>query len=608
MMKKHLFSSFAVTMLMAFLASFTLSSCSEEIILEDKQEVQQEEILDIPEGAVVFSTTADDATRTSIGLDAKFYWTAGNVIWVDIAQNKSFSLGSNAMEMSADNRMARFFFSDFPEESERKPSYNLIYTGSGASYASRQTVTIPADQSQTIPNDSACIGRNGDCATAVATRNEKGQYTFKLKHKAHYLILQPYKEDNNNADWKLDSINIIELDGKPLSGTFDFATTGDISKGEAGLVASSVQNAKDTIKICTGEWALPKKANADKNNWYAVIAPDFASTKEHRLKIKYRIKLEGGVNCYNGNKEDYFTIVKELTISSDSNKVTKIKHKMTVESFSTNVFYMWDATASYWNGVSNPPTFYYDNTDPKSYNADYPKSGDDRNRFTTVTTAIPAAGQAAQYYPCRDLPNVNAMTWYAIAGDARWDNEYPWRFDDDFEHIYTKGTWFKKWDVIVAENIAYLEGQTKANCSVSFTGTVKVYKSITDEVGESRTYTGDDYRSNGFKNNTWFQPRFLSYRFDGRPNDVSKYFFLPANGHVGKPGDKDGVSCLTLGGDIHGCYWSSSAVPGANPPKAYIMELKSYSLQVRQDNGQVYHSDSTKMSYQGRAAEPSWWQ
>lgn len=605
MMKKHLFSSFAVTMLMAFAVSFTLTSCSEEI-LEDKQGTQQEEIFDIPEGAVVFSTTAD-ATRTSIDPDGKFYWTENNKIWVDTGEDDTFATGSDNMKMSDDKRFARFFFTNFPDG--LKDEYNLTYTGTNPISATK--VEIKADQSQTDPNDGTIVGINGDCATAVATRNEKGQYIFTLHHEAHYLILQPYKDIAipDARDWKLKKIEIISLDNEPLSGTYNF--------GKNGLVASSVTGASNTVIINTGgadgkqliKW---DKEGSDPNPnpiWYAVIAP--ATDGAHRLRIKYTVDPDAYIN-YDGNAstlvKEEIVITKDVTINSAANKVTKITHKMTVLRVPTDEFYQWNAIKSYWwhendDPTSNSyyyrrPTWYTDaNTD------DYPQYTTDI-RFTTLTSKAPSnTSTPASNNPCDKLPNVNAMTWYAMAGDARWDNEYPWRFDDDFEYIYTQGTWFKKWDVIVSEN-SVLDGKTKTDCDVSFMGTIDVYNNDGSVKDKDRVYDGSDYRSKQFPpfgsesqaNSSWFQPRFPSYKTAGRPNDISDYFFLPASGHFNN-GKLESI------GVIHGCYWSSTAVPGREGAGgvgcAYIMETKDFSLWVRQGNGNAG---------QGRYADVNMWQ
>ena len=598
-MKKYLFSNFAVTMLMALFAFSTLSSCSEEV-LEEKQE-SQDVNLDIPENVTVFSTAVDEATRTSLDLDAYFYWTDYDKIWVDVDNNSSFTTGSSNMEMSGDKRLARFFFSGVSMEAN---SYNLTYTGVNST--SGTSVTIPQDQSQTAPNDATHVGRNGDCATAVATKNAKGQYTFTLSHKAHYLIFQPYQDPViNTKTWKLKKIEIISLDDETLGGTFDFATTGEFAT--TGLIASTVESPSTTITINIGGAdgvALNKGKASDNPAWYAVIAP--ATDEKHNLRIKYTIDPDAEVNYINGASQDEnIVIVKDLIINSAPNRVTKIAHKMTVESFSTSVFYMWDATAPYWQDISNPPTYYGANKP----STDFPSG----NRHTSITTNAPASGRAAANSPCSGLPNVNALTWYAMAGDARWETEYPWVFDNDYNHIYTLGTWFKKWDVIVSEN-SVLAGKSITNCHKSFIGTVRIYTSSTDTEGVLREYDGTDYRSTEFPSNTWFQPRFPSYKINGRPKDTSNYFFLPANGHIERPKISNvpqNYIILSESGGIHGCYWSSSAVPGKD--LAYIIETKNFSLQVRNDNASVFRAkvkpggDEYYLNYHGRPAPTDWW-
>lgn len=575
MMKKHLFPNFAVTMLMAFVAFSTLNSCNEDIVVE-KQEVQEEN-LDIPEGVTVFSAS-DDATRTTMDSEGKFYWTDGDQIWVDVDKNGTFSKPSDDIRMSDDKRNAKFIIG----RTLRDKSYNLTYTGVNSRSGTK--VTIAAEQSQTMPNDPTHIGMDGDCASATATdEKNNGKYSFALNHKAHYLIFQPYKEEDNNSTWKLQKIEIIELDGKPLSGTYDF--------GMDGLVASSVQNANSTMTLTiSGEdgngCELHKEQGRD--SWYVVIAPDPAGTT-HRLKIKYHIKPPQLVNYYNGGDETFVISRDEVTLPSTPNKVTRIRHKMKVERYSTSVFYMWDAKAPYWQGESNPPTYYGASA------TGYPTSGD---RYTPRSATNPGPNNA-QNYPCNDLPNVNAATWYAMAGDPRWDNEYPWCFDNDLDYIYTKGTWFLRWDNIVDANSSVLgTTQTKTNCSVSFTGTnIPVYNSD-ETIKEYRNYNGADYRSQAFPNDDWFQSRNPNYKNSGRPapSEIGNYFFLPANGHIGSNAATD-IGQLALSGGIHGCYWLS----GKNPSKArvYIMETKNYALQVKQSN--AYFTD-------GRPAVPDWWQ
>ena len=495
-----------------------------------------------------------------------------------MAGDGNYSTSSDDMKMSSDKRLAKFIFAG--GETMNEPTYELTYTGINATSGTK--VTIAQDQSQ-APNLPAKIGEYGDCATAVATKNAKGQYVFTLQHKAHYLIFQPYKDSDIPKDWKLKNIEIISLDDENLCGTYDF--------DKDGLDASSVTSANTSVTIGTGSAAgvlLNDSKSDDNPAWYVVIAP--ATDGEHWLRIRYTVNPDAYIN-YDGNESTLvkgdIVITKDLKIASAANKVTKIAHKMTLDRVPTDEFYQWNALKSYWDGVTNRPTRYFDRN-----TGDYPKTTSDPRYTTLPSTAPTDKSTPATNSPCSNLPDVNALTWYAMAGDARWDYEYPWRFDDDFDHIYTQGTWFLKWEHIVAENVVAnpeLASTTKADCPISFKGTVRVYSSKSDTEGTLRTYNGTDYRTTTFPSNIWFQPRFLTYRFNGRPKDVSRYFFLPANGHI-----ENGI--LQSKGVIHGCYWSSTAVPGAQ--KAYIMETKDFSLQVRQDNGN---------SFNGRSAL-DWWE
>lgn len=582
-MKKHLFSNVAVTMLMAFIASFTLSSCSEEIIVEDKQE-NQEENLDIPENATVFTTGGDETTRTSIDLDAYFYWTENDKIWVDVAKDGSFSTGSDDMLMSSDKRLAKFIFAG---KTMNEPTYELTYTGINSTSGTK--VTIPQDQSQNQPNDATHIGRNGDCATAVAEK-KGGKYEFKLQHKAHYLIFQPYTDIPDDKTWKLKSIEIIDLDDKPLCGTYDFGMDG----------LTNVQSPNSTITISTigsdpNGVELLEKTASDKPTWYAVIAP--ATDGKRNLRIKYTIYPAAEVNYINGASQNTdIVIVKDLPRDHPSvaNKVTKIAHKMTLMNVPTNLFHMWDATTPYCQGITSDPPHYYgavitgyatESTDP---------------RYTSLAAYL-TTRYDAQNSPCNGLPNVNAATWYALAGDPRWEEEYPWCFDNDYNYIYTKGAWLKKWSVIVAENSTVLAGKSFTDCDVSFIGTIPIYNNAQEIVEEGRTYDGTDYRDIMFPSETWFQSRNPAYRFNGRPNDITDYFFLPASGCI-----NDGTKRqLMTGGGIHGCYWLSSSTPNTNPDeykvsgaRAHIMETKNFNIMVRDRNASTTN---------GRPAPTGWW-
>ena len=114
---------------------------------------------------------------------------------------------------------------------------------------------------------------------------------------------------------------------------------------------------------------------------------------------------------------------------------------------------------------------------------------------------------------CKDLPNVNEMTWYAANGEPRWDADELWT---TMGHLYKGGMWLKK--------KAYISG-FNANTAVD----------------------GSDWRTLPM-----FQTWSASYTLPSAAG-ANNYFYLPALGCYNSGKLKDvGVS---------GYYWSSSATP-----------------------------------------------
>ena len=102
-MKKHLTTilSFAMTMLMAFTASFTLTSCGEEVVIDDSRS-----------GKTVFAAGLDDfknedGTRTSLDKNLVYHWSYNDQIWVNDGGKWTKSSDS---ELASDAKSARFFY------------------------------------------------------------------------------------------------------------------------------------------------------------------------------------------------------------------------------------------------------------------------------------------------------------------------------------------------------------------------------------------------------------------------------------------------------------------------------------------------------------------
>ena len=176
---------------------------------------------------------------------------------------------------------------------------------------------------------------------------------------------------------------------------------------------------------------------------------------------------------------------------------------LNVKNYDGDKYYMWDAQQNYWAGHE------WNSADPWQpvlnwgNNPNYAQSSSDLRYY--------GMSNPATHAPCKDLPNVNEMTWYAMKGDPRWDRDELWA---TMGHLRKGGIWILK--------------------KVNITGYSK-----------EKAYNGTDFRiTNAICNNT--NPT------QGLPSalDANKYFYLPALGYYATG------YCSFIGTD--GYYWSSS--------------------------------------------------
>lgn len=536
-MKKNLITQFAIMMFMAFTLFFTLTACSEDGEITPPPPP--------PPSGTVFSSNSN-TTRTSADAEQHFYWENGDQIWIDEENDGTFNLRSSSSELSADKRTANFYIR---QKVLTAPSYNLTYTGNRATTG--KSVTITPTQTQSTWNDATHLGTSGDCGTSVATYNsETGNYNFTLLHRASYLIFMPYKSLNITDNWKLMKIEIIDSDGRALCGTYPFIHSSTLSTG--GIDTGRASGTRSTITLnCTNGFPLPTSAS---DCCFAVIQPG-----THSFTIRYTIKPTGLVNELPEN-EAVFTIDKTITARTYSpNGFTIIRHELSARSYSPYLHYMWDAVQPYWYGTEAQYV-------PKWYGASYssyPSSNTDSRWYNPVKPGSPAT-QATR--SCINMPNANAMTWYTMKGDPRWETNYPWFFEGDGgAHIYTYGAWFLKQQ--------YISGFSTTVC----------YDGVTDARATEKTCINES----------------ASYKRGGRPSDaqLDKYFFLPTLGFV-----YAGVLNTSASGyaqsKISGAYWSSSPVPVDN-------EI-SYYMGFSQIGTGVGYSGRNR-NY-GRAVAPDWFQ
>lgn len=535
MKKTFIFVMFAAGML-------SLTGCGDEV--QNPQNNGENPENNTEKGMTVFSTSDD--TRTSMDADRKFYWTTGDQIFVEMSSGNWVK--TTGSEISDDRKTANFYLSGALKE----PKYNLVFTGSGSNSATQ--VTIKNEQGQSAWNNAEHIGTSGDCGVSEAVKQANGKYTFSLKHKAAYLMFQPYKPDRVTDGWKLMQIEIIDADGKPLCGTYSFDMNG--------LSNAPTSNGKSMVTLtCSGGFTLPNKTTWEttKSSIFAVIQPSGSETRN--IKIRYTIKPTISVN----NVADAtFTITKEFSKSFSVDGVTTIRHELSAESYSTNIYYMWDAPVGeyYWKGVANPPVIL------STSGTGYPENSSDSRWFNSFVIAPDPASRS-----CKDMPNVNAMAWYLMYGDPRWEGETPWYMDGTGAHIYLGGIWLKKWELITEKPV----GSTIIDCSISPVG-----------------YNGEtavDYRSVNMQNDPFpFRIEDDNYRTKGRPSasEKDRYFFLPAISHV----DKGQLSTL------HGCYWLSSPVPNNSTNAAYYLEFAANYIVIANNGSRRC----------GRVVTPDWFQ
>lgn len=341
----------------------------------------------------VFST-GNDATRTSMDANRKFYWTTDDQIWVETSSRswvKTFD-----SKLSDDRKTADFYLT----EALKDKYYNLVYTGNGSTSATR--VTIKDTQAQSAPNNADHIGTSGDCGVAEAERQSDGKYKFSLKHKAAYLVICPYLEANMPTGSKLVKVAVEAYDEswvqQVTSGTYNFDKNGLLT------VSSGINSLTLTCNGTTGfEIGKDPDAALATSGCYIVMRPT-QETQKIILVITYHLQYDGGWI------QQLSKIVPARTYAANS--VTQIKHKL------NSIRYKWGAEVLYVRDAAN--------------------------HNTTGPTELPNWFDGT-------VPNRTEMLWYISAG-VYWDanQEWPSSYNTYIDrptstlHNTKSGLWLKK--------------------------------------------------------------------------------------------------------------------------------------------------------------------
>nr|WP_315441440.1 hypothetical protein [uncultured Prevotella sp.] len=474
-----------------FAALLFAASCANDDVAQNEKQKKD----NTPAGATVFTGTSqpETTTRTAIlnhtkGTGASVNWSSTDKIWVKDDGGTWQQSGTVTFPFATNKAQGMFALSGTYTGS----THDILYTNKTVSGTQPQ-VEIKTTQTQSAPNNFDHAGESGDYG--IATGNKMGSdYKFTLNHKAAYLCFIPRSSNPYVNRSKLFKVEIMSDDD--IAGTYDIAPNGALTLASGG---------SKTITVTTGSGFDIDNSTDDmsKNATYAVVAPG-----THTFRIRYW--LRNTTDYPDGTIEG--TVSKIITLNCTAGSIHDITANLNPRDYDGDHYYMWDAQQNYWAGhewnKANPwqPTL---TTQPA--NPNYPQSNTDPRYYNEAFTY--GADNPATHTSCKDLPNVNEMTWYAAKGEPRWDADELWT---TMGHLYKGGMWFKK----------------KANISGFNPNTAE---------------DGTDWRTNG-NGRSWSVSQTLP-----DAADANNYFYLPALGWYNS-------GQLSSVGHI-GYYWSSSAHP-----------------------------------------------
>ena len=496
-MTQHSFASRLKSLALVFGIALAFASCANEEIAQNPNGKDSDASL------TTFST-GDPTTRTSMESNGTFFWEAGDKIYVK-DDNGTWNASSN----SPTGKTAYFKFK-VPGTYTAHMSYEVYYPGKNGN---QNQVTIAANQSQAEPNSTAHFGASGDCGMATATRiASERNFNFTLDHKAAYLLFLPRTSNTVLQGCYLTKVEVNS--DNDITSTYTLnPTTGELTG--TGTGKQIIVSTGGTGTYANGFPLTNNATSAATNGAYAVIKPGV-----HIFKIRYWVKdVATGIEG---------TITKTLPSATyDQNKYYNITANLDVRDYDGDHYYMWDAREQFWKGHEwnlggSQPTL-SQGVMGSSISNDYARNNSDPRYYNDIYAGYGISCSAI--YSCKDLPNVNEMTWYAAKGEPRWDGDELW---STMGHLYKGGMWFKKKSKISGYN---------SNTAVD----------------------GRDWRTTS-GNQTWSVSQTLP-----STADAGNYFYLPA---LGNYNSSQLYYLYNVG--TGGNYWSSSAYPFASGGAYYL--------------------------------------
>ena len=518
-MKQYSFASQLKSLVVVFGIALTFASCAKEDVAQNPTNKEG----DNDKNLTTFVAGDEAKTRTSLDYNSSdFSWEAGDYIYVKDDE------GVMRKSTNAPTQKVASFRYRVPGKFGASASYKVYYLGKNSNGSQ---VTISANQTQTAPDNTEHFGTAGDYGIATATGAAGGSiFSFQLEHQPAYLVFQPY-----TSNTILQSCYLTKVE---VSSDNDIAETYTVNTSTGALTGSA--GSKQIVLTTSGSSSNPNgfpltnsAASVTTNGAYMVIKPG-----THTLRVRYWVK--DVANNVEG------TITKTLPATAyASNTYYDMTANLNVRNYDGDKYYMWDAQQNYWSGHEwNKATPWQPVLNGNS-NSNYAQNNGDPRYYNEAFTY--GADNKATHTSCKDLPNVNEMTWYAAKGEPRWDGDELWT---TMGHLYKGGMWFKK----------------KANISGFNPNTAE---------------DGTDWRTNG-NGRSWSVSQTL-------PDvaDAGNYFYLPALGSY--------YSGQLRNVGNGGYYWSSSA----NPWLSYL----AYSLFFTSGNVNVTSNGSRNGGFRAEALQ-----
>ena len=513
-MRQHLFTARLKSLAVMFGIAMAFASCANEDVAQNPTNPNE----DNDKNLTTFVAGDETKTRTSMDYNSgNFYWEAGDYIYVK-DDDGTWQKSANAPT----SKVATFKYK-VPGKFTASNSYKVYYLGKNSS---GNAVTISSTQTQTSPNNTEHFGTAGDYGSATATKvTGKQQFSFILEHQPAYLVFQPYTSNTILQNCYLTKVEVTS--DNDITETYTINTTTDNLDASAG---------GKQIVLVTGFPLTNSSPSVTTNGAYMIIKPG-----THTLKVRYWI--------YDTATGVEGTITKTLPSTTfSSNTYYDVTANLNVTNYDGDHYYMWDAQGQYWKGhewnlSGSQPTL---NSHTSN---DYPQNNSDSRWYNESFPGLNISNPAT-HTSCKDLPNVNEMTWYAAMGEPRWDEDELWT---TMGHLHKGGMWFKKKSVLIAE------GNYNPNKAVD----------------------GIDWRINTITN-TWHPSLTLPSAAES-----NNYFYLPALSSYYSGG-------LYQVGTV-GCYWSSSGTPGSSID-AYYLYFNYLNVAVNVDGRRYYGCIAQKFS------------